>query len=150
MSTIKPIKAPESVRAAPLPSDPDPGAPGNLVAVDPTQVRRPWRSTARTVFQAFVGLCVLAPLLVTATGLKVEQLPWLGVVLAVALAVTRVMALPGVETWLRTFVPFLAAAPPADGEHRANDAGATTLQTAGATLMIIMMAVVLLAVVRLL
>ena len=77
----------------------------------PTQVRRPWRSTARTVFQALVGLCVLAPLIVGATGLTVAQLPWLGVVLGVAAAVTRIMAIPGVETWLRTYLPFLAAAP---------------------------------------
>ncbi|WP_209021860.1 hypothetical protein [Nocardioides sp. 503] len=87
------------------------GSTRTAVVVSPTQVRRPWRSTARTVFQAFIGLCVLAPLIVGATGLTVAQLPWLGVVLGVAAAVTRIMAIPGVEAWLRRFLPFLAAAP---------------------------------------
>lgn len=86
----------------------------------PTQVRRPWRSTARTVFQALIGLCVLAPLVIAQTGLTAEQLPWLGVVLAVAAAVTRIMAIPGVETWLSTYLPFLAAAPgSSENEHGA-------------------------------
>lgn len=99
-----PIATPETVTA-------DGGSGLQVVSVTPTQVRRPWRSTARTVFQAFVGLCVLAPVILAATGLTVAQLPWLGVVLAVAAAVTRIMAIPGVETWLRTYLPFLAAAP---------------------------------------
>lgn len=81
------------------------------VAPTPTQVRRPWRSTLRTVWQAFLGLCVLAPILVEGAGLEADQLPWLAVPLAVAAAVTRVMAIPAVEVWLRRFVPFLAAAP---------------------------------------
>ena len=80
-------------------------------AVTPTQVRRPWRSTVRTVWQAFLGLCVLAPILVEAAGLDPAKLPWLVVPLAVAAAVTRIMAVPAVETWLRRFLPFLAAAP---------------------------------------
>lgn len=79
-------------------------------AVVPTQVRRPWKSTIRTVFQAFIGLCVLAPLLVNAAGLDPAQLPWLGVVLGVAAAVTRIMALPGVEAWLQKYLRFLSAA----------------------------------------
>lgn len=89
--------------------------PGTVVlaaaASAPTQIRRPWRSTLRTTWQAFLGLCVLAPILVTTAGLDPADLPWLGVVLAVAAAVTRVMAIPGVEAWLRQFLPFLAAAP---------------------------------------
>lgn len=80
-------------------------------AVAPTQVRRPWRSTIRTVWQAFLGLCVLAPILVQGAGLDPKKLPWLATVLLVAAAVTRVMAIPAVEAWLRRFVPFLAAAP---------------------------------------
>jgi hypothetical protein len=112
MSTPNPpvaeIKAPELVRAVPAPQD---DAPGVIVSVDPTQIRRPWRSTARTLSQAFVALCVLFPLLVENTRLKLEDAPWLAVPLAVAAAVARIMALPQVETFLRTFVPFLAAAP---------------------------------------
>ena len=46
-----------------------------------------------------------------AAGLDPAKLPWLVVPLAVAAAVTRIMAVPAVETWLRRFLPFLAAAP---------------------------------------
>lgn len=75
----------------------------------PTQVRRPWRTTARTIFQAFVALCVLFPVLVETAGLDPEAFPWLAVPLAVAAAVARIMALPQVEAFLRRFLPFLAA-----------------------------------------
>lgn len=77
----------------------------------PTQVRRPWRAVARTIFQAFVALCVLFPVLVQTAGLDVAAFPWLAVPLAVAAAVARIMALPQVEVFLRRFVPFLAAEP---------------------------------------
>lgn len=84
------------------------------VLVDPTQVRRPWRSTARTVFQALVALAVLFPVLVETAGLDPDSLPWLAGALAVAGGVARVMADPRVEAFLRRFVPFLAAAPPVE------------------------------------
>ncbi len=75
----------------------------------PTQVRRPWRATLRTAFAALVALAAMAPVLVDAAGLDPSRLPWLAGVLAVCAAVTRVLALPGVEAWLRRFVPWLAA-----------------------------------------
>lgn len=81
------------------------------VAVQPTQVRRPWRSTARTTFQALVALAVLFPILVETAGLDPESFPWLAVPLAVAAGFARVMALPQVEVFLRRFIPFLAATP---------------------------------------
>lgn len=85
------------------------------VVVSPTQVRRPWRSTARTIFQALVSLAAIAPLIKAgveeSTGYDLDGIPFIIVVLAGAAAVTRVMAIPGVETWLRRFLPFLAAAP---------------------------------------
>jgi Flp pilus assembly pilin Flp len=99
-----------------------------ITPTQPTQVRRPWRATTRTVFQAFIGLCALAPILVAEAGLDPAKLPWLAVVLAVALAVTRVMAIPGVDAWLRRFLPFLAAAPPAD--VRRDERGASTVERA--------------------
>lgn len=77
----------------------------------PTQVRRPWRATARSIFQFLVALAVLFPVLVEGAGLDPAALPWLGIPLAVAAVVTRIMALPQVEVFLRRFVPFLAAAP---------------------------------------
>lgn len=83
----------------------------------PTQVRRPWRATVRTVFAALVSLAALAPLIVAgieeATGYDVKGVPFVVVTLAACAAVTRVMAIPGVEAWLKRFLPFLAAAPKA-------------------------------------
>lgn len=107
--TPKPVQVPESIRGPEAPHQD--AAPGTVVLADPTQVRRPWRSTARTLFQALVALCVLFPVLVDQTGLTVEDAPWLAIPLAVAAAIARIMALPAVETFLRTFVPFLSAAP---------------------------------------
>lgn len=77
----------------------------------PTQVERPWRATVRTAFAILVALATLAPVLYAgatltdpsqATGLAAQ-------VLAVAAAVTRILALPGVESFLQRFVPWLAA-----------------------------------------
>lgn len=82
----------------------------------PTQVRRPRRTTIRTVFQALIALCAMAPVLVATTGLKADQLPWLAGVLAVAAAVTRLMALPQVEVFLRRYASWLAAAPKPPGD----------------------------------
>jgi len=78
-------------------------------AVTPTQLRRPWRSTARTIFQATVSLAAMWAVIVQAAGLP--DWAWVGTSIAVAGGITRVMAIPAVETWLRRFLPFLAAAP---------------------------------------
>ena len=76
-----------------------------------TQTAYPWRATVRTAFQALVALAALAPLLIETTGLDVEQLPWLVGVVAAAAALTRIMALPQVESFLARFAPWLAAEP---------------------------------------
>lgn len=83
----------------------------------PTQVRRPWRATARTAFQALVALAVSAPLIYqAATGQDPGQATGAAAAgLAVCAAVARVMALPAVEGFLRRFVPFLAAEPAPPG-----------------------------------
>ena len=78
----------------------------------PTQVRRPWRATARTIFQAIVGLAVVLPFAVQATGVDPKAFPWLAGVLVVAAGITRVMAVPQVNDWLGRFLPFLAADTP--------------------------------------
>lgn len=85
-----------------------PGQP-DIVVVQPTQMRRPWRSTVRTVFQALIALAVVWPVVIQALGLP--DWAWIAGSLAVAAAITRLMALPGVETWLRQFLPWLAATP---------------------------------------
>lgn len=77
----------------------------------PTQVRRPWKATVRTVFAAVVALAAMLPLLVQASGLD-ETLGPVGGALAIAGAITRVMALPSVDDFLARFLPCLAADPP--------------------------------------
>lgn len=105
------VKAPEAVLAPIINRAGQITASAVPVAVTPTQVRRPWRTTVRAVFQGLVALAVLFPVLVQETGLKAEDYPWLGIGLAVAAAITRIMALPQVEVFLRRFLPFLAATP---------------------------------------
>lgn len=77
----------------------------------PTQIVRPWRATIRTAFAVIVALAFGAPLIYiavtqsepgAATGAAAT-------VLAVAGAITRVLALPWTEAFLRRFVPWLAA-----------------------------------------
>ncbi|WP_405664981.1 hypothetical protein OG379_23200 [Streptomyces sp. NBC_01166] len=66
------------------------------------------RRTARTVVQTAFALAVLLPALVDASGLP-ASLPRVAGALAVAGALTRVMAVPGVQAllpaWLRTERP---------------------------------------------
>ncbi|MFI8289278.1 hypothetical protein EAO71_28920 [Streptomyces sp. ms191] len=63
------------------------------------------KRTARTVLQSAVGIAVVLPAIVDASGIP-ETLPWVAGALAVAGALTRVMALPAVQTllpsWLRS------------------------------------------------
>lgn len=79
----------------------------------PTQVRRPWRATIRTAFAVVVALAAMLPLLVDAAGLD-QTLPPVAGALAIAGAITRILALPAVETFLARFVPWLAADPADD------------------------------------
>lgn len=86
---------------------------GTHLAERPTQVRRPWRTVVRTVFQMIVTGASATPLVLEAVYQR--DASDLGGAAAVALgvsaAITRVMALPAVEAFLRRFVPFLAADP---------------------------------------
>lgn len=59
----------------------------------------------RTVFAGLVGLASLAP--VIAATAHVDTLPAVVQVVAVSGAVTRVLAIPGVNAWLTRFVPWL-------------------------------------------
>lgn len=89
----------------------------------PTQVRRPWRATTRTVLAATIALAAMLPLIVDASGLDGTAAPVAGA-LAIAGAITRVMALPSVEVFLRRFLPWLAADPgsmPEPARHREPD-----------------------------
>lgn len=84
----------------------------SIVDVAPTQLRRPWRSTARTVFQLVIALATLLPFVAAGVYDDVDQAPVVvGQILTVAATITRVMALPRVEAFLRRWAPWLAAAP---------------------------------------
>lgn len=81
-----------------------------MSAPTPTQVARPWRATVRTAFAVVVALAAMLPLLVDAAGVDETAGPVAGA-LAISAAVTRILALPAVETFLARFVPWLAADP---------------------------------------
>lgn len=78
-----------------------------------TQTKYPWRAMARTVFQAAVGLAVLAPVIYSAAAQSdpAEAGGWVGVALVISAGITRVMAIPGVNEFLQNYLPFLAAEP---------------------------------------
>lgn len=75
--------------------------------VTPTQVTHPWQATVRTVFAVLVALASLIPVVAVAGGL--DTVPAVAQLIAVCGAVTRVLALPGVDDFLSRFLPFLAA-----------------------------------------
>jgi len=79
------------------------------MAVEPTQVKHPNRAAFRTIFQGIIGLAAILPLILTTAGIPPVGLA--AILITVAGAVTRVMALPGVEAWIERFIPFLAAKP---------------------------------------
>ncbi|WP_411071406.1 hypothetical protein [Streptomyces sp. cmx-4-25] len=70
--------------------------------------------TARTILQTAVALAVVLPAVVDASGIP-ATLPWAAGALAVAGALTRVMALPAVQrllpSWLRSGEPAGATSP---------------------------------------
>lgn len=76
-----------------------------------TQTRHPWRAVVRTVFQATIAGAAAAPIVYQAATQESPELAGgaAATVLVVSGAITRVMALPVVEQFLRRFVPFLAA-----------------------------------------
>lgn len=82
------------------------------VTPTPTQVRRPWRSTVRTVVQLVLAVATLVPLVAAGVYVDLEQAPAIvGQVLAAAAVITRVMALTAVEAFLKQWAPWLAADP---------------------------------------
>lgn len=82
----------------------------------PTQTRHPWRATVRTVAAAGIALLSLLP--VVASVAHVDTVPVVAQVLVVSGAVTRVLAIPGVDAWLRRYLPMLASSPAATTDGR--------------------------------
>lgn len=86
-----------------------------------TQGAYPYRAVIRTLVALIAALAAMAPLLYVAITLQSpEAATGAGAgALAIAAAITRVLALPAVEDFLQRFLPWLAAAardemPPAD------------------------------------
>jgi len=87
-----------------------------------TQAANPGRATLRTAVQtgigAFLGLLVILPLVIQSVLDNIgEQFPeglriWLAglalTITALSATLTRVMAIPGVIAWTRTYLPWLA------------------------------------------
>lgn len=74
-----------------------------------TQSRHPWRATTRTVTAAVLALLPVLPEI--ASQLGVATYPVVASVLVVVGGVTRVLAMPAVNSWLHTYSPWLAADP---------------------------------------
>jgi hypothetical protein len=91
------------------PGRPIPGIGAFMTPLTPTQTRHPWRATLRTVVAAGVGLATLAPTIAIAA--HVDTVPAVVQVLGVTGAITRVLAAPGVDRWVRRYLPWLAASP---------------------------------------
>ena len=72
-----------------------------------TQVKHPNRATLRTIFQGAIALAAILPLILTSAGIPPVGLA--GILIGVAGAITRIMAIPAVESFLETYLPFLAA-----------------------------------------
>ncbi|WP_328659911.1 hypothetical protein [Nocardia salmonicida] len=74
----------------------------------PTQCTHPGRSTARSSVATLVGIGPLVPVLVMHLG-ETRAALIVGAALIGNAVVTRVLAIPQVEAWLRAVVPLLAA-----------------------------------------
>jgi hypothetical protein len=84
-----------------------------------TQVRKPWRATLRTLFAMVVAFAAMWPAIIEAAGLGSEE--WITSSILVAGAITRVMALPAVESFLAHFFPWLAADPGTSQRQKMRD-----------------------------
>lgn len=80
-----------------------------IMTVAPTQTAYPWRATLRTIFAALVAGATVIPVVITqqhwdSTAIGAQ-------IIVVAGVITRVMAIPGVDSFLQKFAPFLATTP---------------------------------------
>lgn len=93
-----------------------------------TQQEHPWRATTRTLFAAIVAGALLGPPIFTAVtqGNPEGATGYAAIALGICGAITRIMAIPGVNAFIERFAPWLAAAPTpteipdGDGRYRAD------------------------------
>lgn len=81
-----------------------------------SQVRHPWRAAFRTGLAALLAALLAFPEI--ARVLSISDIPIVATTVGVAVAVTRVMALPSVERFLDDYAPFLSSTGPADDPNR--------------------------------
>lgn len=83
-----------------------------------TQGAHPWRATFRTVLVAVIAVAAMAdPVFAAITqGDPAAATGGAALALAIAGALTRVLAMPAVDKFLARFAPWLSAAGRADGE----------------------------------
>lgn len=95
-------------------SSPDPvAAKAQTGTIPPTQIRHPGRAIARTVFAVVVAVATLLPYVAAGVPANVPVISGLLTqAVAIAGAITRVLALPAVEQFLRQWAPWLSAEPP--------------------------------------
>lgn len=76
-----------------------------------TQSQHPWRATIRTILAVVIALASMAPVVYTAATMQSPELATGAAAAALTLAgaITRIMALPGVEAFFQRFLPWLAA-----------------------------------------
>jgi Na+/H+ antiporter NhaB len=79
------------------------------VTTEPTQVKHPTRATFRTIVQGLIALAAVLPLIFATAG--VPPVGIAAILIGIAGAITRVMAVPAVEDFLEKYLPFLAAKP---------------------------------------
>lgn len=72
-----------------------------------TQNTRPWQAVARSAVATAVGLLPIVPIVVDA--FDIEAVPLAVTAVACAAAITRILATPEVESWLRANLPWFAA-----------------------------------------
>lgn len=119
--------------------------------LEPTQTRRPWRATLRTVLQvgipALLGLPLVFQILVEELGgtLPPRATEWLilagGFVTAIAAVLARIMAIPGVELFLRRLPAAAFAAQPKPKPEDPGEGGA--VDRSGAVAIVAIVAIVL-------
>lgn len=76
----------------------------------------PRRSAIRTLAIATVAALPIIPEIIRTSGW--QAVPWIAAIGATATTISRILVMPGVDAWLRTYLPFLSTTYPYQGRHR--------------------------------
>jgi hypothetical protein len=83
-----------------------------------SQVAYPWRATVRTAVAA--GVAAIPLVVVVLSGLHLDGTVWGAWLISATTGMTRLMAVPQVNDWIRRWVPWLSPQPAsADGPRHA-------------------------------